>query len=338
VADGGNITNTASNDRHTEHTWAEVGLGPHALRDGLDGTDFEVVELGDRFTWGGACSCDRTPIAEWAARRGGPWDDAVVPQQRLKARLRRALTEGPVTPALRVAWAVAGLLLFFSVYGGVGLLTAGGAADATLLPLPIDAWVPFMPVGTLAYVALYPQVLAPLFLVEDRRMLLRGASAYLLMIAISVPVWVLMPVTVHRIPVPVEDLFTWGLWVTRAVDPPTNCFPSMHVAESFCAAFVVGRCDKRLGRAMLVIATLIWWSTMALGQHWFVDGVAGLLVAVVVDRLVFAWRPAPAEVFRIGPPRRLLLSLGLYVLIVLGAAVPWWAGLVDPASLPAPSW
>lgn len=256
----------------------------------------------------------------------------------LPARLRSALLEGPVTPAVRAAWGAAGLLAFFAIYGTIGHLTASAAPTARTLPLPVDDWVPLVPAATLAYLALYPQVLAPLFLAEDKRLLVRGAVAYLLMAGLSAPVWVLMPVTVPRSPVPVDDLFTWGLWITRAMDPPVNCFPSMHVAESFCAAFVVGRCDRRVGRGMLVVAALIWWSTMALDQHWFVDGAVGLGIAVAVDRLVFdVWR-APAGMLRVGPRRRLGWAIGLYVLLVLVAAVPWWTGLVDPAALPAPGW
>lgn len=61
LADGGNITFTARNERFDAHTWAGVGLGPRDLRD-LQWTDFEVVELGTRYTWDDACSCDRTPL------------------------------------------------------------------------------------------------------------------------------------------------------------------------------------------------------------------------------------------------------------------------------------
>lgn len=63
LADGGNITFTALNDRFTTHTWAQVGLGPNDLTS-LRWTDFEVVELGTRYLWDGACNCDRTPIIE----------------------------------------------------------------------------------------------------------------------------------------------------------------------------------------------------------------------------------------------------------------------------------
>lgn len=61
LADGGNITFTARNERFDAHTWVEAGLGPRDLM-ALQWTDFEVVELGPRFTWNAACSCERTPL------------------------------------------------------------------------------------------------------------------------------------------------------------------------------------------------------------------------------------------------------------------------------------
>ena len=61
AADGGGITFTAANDRFTTHKWRDVGLGPHDLKS-LNWTDFEVVELGTRYTWDG--NCERTPITD----------------------------------------------------------------------------------------------------------------------------------------------------------------------------------------------------------------------------------------------------------------------------------
>ncbi|MDY0003419.1 MAG: hypothetical protein RBU30_19120 [Polyangia bacterium] len=63
LSDGGGLTFTALNDRFTEHTWAEVGLGPSDLTS-LEWTDFEVVELGERFLWNNACDCSRTPLSQ----------------------------------------------------------------------------------------------------------------------------------------------------------------------------------------------------------------------------------------------------------------------------------
>jgi serine/threonine-protein kinase len=63
LSDGGNLTFTALNDRFTTHTWADVGLEPQDLTS-LAWTDFEVVDLGERFTWDDACSCERTPLTD----------------------------------------------------------------------------------------------------------------------------------------------------------------------------------------------------------------------------------------------------------------------------------
>lgn len=60
LADGGNVTFTAASDRTTEHSWDEVGFGPHDLK-GLSWSDFEVVELGERFEWSSG-DCQRNPI------------------------------------------------------------------------------------------------------------------------------------------------------------------------------------------------------------------------------------------------------------------------------------
>ena len=63
LSDGGNITFTFANDRFTTAKWTDVDLMPGDLTS-LEWTDFEVVELGTRYTWDGACNCDRTPITD----------------------------------------------------------------------------------------------------------------------------------------------------------------------------------------------------------------------------------------------------------------------------------
>jgi hypothetical protein len=63
LSDGGNITFTFANDRFTIAKWVDVGLGPNDLTS-FEWTDFEVVELGERFTWDDSCNCSRTPITE----------------------------------------------------------------------------------------------------------------------------------------------------------------------------------------------------------------------------------------------------------------------------------
>jgi len=63
LSDVGGTTLTAANDRFTKAKWAAVGFGPNDLTS-LSWTDFEVVELGKRYSRDDSCSCRRTPIAE----------------------------------------------------------------------------------------------------------------------------------------------------------------------------------------------------------------------------------------------------------------------------------
>ncbi|HWA76353.1 MAG TPA: hypothetical protein VG937_28635 [Polyangiaceae bacterium] len=63
LSDGGNLTFTAANDRFTTAKWADVGLSPGDLTS-LTWNDFEVPELGMRYTWDNSCDCQRTPISQ----------------------------------------------------------------------------------------------------------------------------------------------------------------------------------------------------------------------------------------------------------------------------------
>ncbi len=61
LADGGNLTFTAASDRNAANTWANLGLGPHDLKQ-LNWSDFEVVDGGVPVQYRGNCS--RVPITE----------------------------------------------------------------------------------------------------------------------------------------------------------------------------------------------------------------------------------------------------------------------------------
>jgi serine/threonine-protein kinase len=63
LSDGGNLTFTALNDRFTEHTWTAAGLMPQDLAS-LEWTDFEVVDLGERFAFDNSCDCEHVQVEE----------------------------------------------------------------------------------------------------------------------------------------------------------------------------------------------------------------------------------------------------------------------------------
>lgn len=222
---------------------------------------------------------------------------------------------------LRLAIFAGLVLLFWLVYGGIGTMQANGAELYTL-ETPLDSLFPMSPVWVLAYLFLFPQVLSPLAIVKNRRVLFRAVTAFTLMVAAGIPFWLFYPVTVPRDPIIVNDLWTFGLALTRMIDPPTNCFPSMHVAEAAFAALIVRRHDRLVGNVLIGTTLLIWYSTLALGQHWIVDGAMGLGMALIANALAF--RGVAKEEFESRTRIWHLAWIGLYALLFVVAASGWW--------------
>ncbi len=66
LSDGGNIALTFESDRHTEHSWSELGVGPHLFWNGANGStpvqvqDFEIIDTGPRIAE--TFQCVRTEV------------------------------------------------------------------------------------------------------------------------------------------------------------------------------------------------------------------------------------------------------------------------------------
>src|SRR4029077_8532284 len=73
-------------------------------------------------------------------------------------------------------------------------------------------------------------------------------------------------------------------WTLRAIyssDHRYNCLPSLHVAQCFLAAFACSRVNRRVGLAAMVWAFLVGLSTVYTKQHYVMDVVTGILLAMV---------------------------------------------------------
>ena len=241
----------------------------------------------------------------------------------------RAWVAGDVSDLDRVIAGFAGFVTGLCMYFVAAIVNANRVEAQHQVPTAIDAWIGLIPASVLVYGLLYPQVVTPLLLVVKRHMLVRAGIAYMVVIAAGLPFWLLWPVGMERSELPVTDLFSYGVALIRWIDPPVNCFPSMHVAETYFAAFLTLRLNRRIGRLMIPVATAIWWSTLALDQHWFLDGLAGLGLAFVVDRIAFGSKTLTADDFESLGPRRLLGSLAFYIFLFGLFAAPYLFGWVD---------
>jgi membrane-associated phospholipid phosphatase len=71
------------------------------------------------------------------------------------------------------------------------------------------------------------------------------------------------------------------------IDAPYNCFPSQHVAYSWLGAFIALKFNPLIGIFVTIAAILISLSTMFIKQHWFVDVLSGIAVALFVYWVFF---------------------------------------------------
>lgn len=220
------------------------------------------------------------------------------------------------------------------VYGAIGIWTAASHEKMHMLPSFIDSIVPFSAPWVLIYAMVFMQCLAPLFTITDSRVLTRTVAGYFTLYAFGTPVWLLYPVAVQRDPVPIVDVWTYGIGIVRYLDPPGNCMPSMHVALAVLASLVVYRHDRRVGWLLGGSAALIWWSTLAIRQHYAADGLVGAGMAVLADRMWFDTQPLPPEAFRPLAVAWHAVWLGAFVAAVLVLMSGWWFGWVPVSQLP----
>ena len=228
----------------------------------------------------------------------------------------------PVGRRERVAFTVTFMLSLMALYLVIGWVQVDNR-EALLLPSFIDDWVPFS-VGWLPlYIFMLPMSWAPACTFVDRRCLKRWVVSVLLMYLPAIPLWTLMPVTVPRDPVAVDGYWTFALEILRNTDPPVNCLPSMHVAVATLAGLLIRRADPLVGNVFLVLMPFIWYSTMALDQHWFIDGLVGMVIAVMVEAFTHRWMKIPDEA-QVAMDRRAHLAwIGPYLLVLAGVAVVW---------------
>ncbi len=232
-----------------------------------------------------------------------------------------------------VTLALTGAVLL-PIYWAIGIYTARSHEPVHMLPTFIDRNVPLEPAWVVVYAMVFLQCLAPLATITDPRVLNRTVGAYFTLYLFGTPVWLLYPVAVERDPVPITDLWTYGIGIVRYIDPPGNCMPSMHVALAVMATLAVYRHDMLVGRLLGVSAAMIWWSTLAIRQHYATDGLVGAGMAVLADRLWFDLIPLPAEAFDRLPRATHGVWLGVFVVAVLFLMSGWWLHWVPLDQLP----
>ncbi len=173
-------------------------------------------------------------------------------------------------------------------------------------PLPwtaVDRWVPFVPATVWIYVSDYVLVASAFLLATDRAATWRFVRSYLAMLVTGSSIHLFWPTVFPRDQFPlVGDGLTERLFeLLRAIDLPGSCMPSMHVASSYLAAFSLWRNPRWQFAGWVSWATAIAVSTLTAKQHYAIDVLAGLLMALGFW-LIFFWAPTATDLSSLQGP------------------------------------
>jgi membrane-associated phospholipid phosphatase len=206
------------------------------------------------------------------------------------------------------------------LYFVIAELTRGRSTYAP--DVALDRALSLQPAWMLVYSSLYVfVVILPVLVVRQQELFRRGLQAYLMVMLVAYAGFVLYPTAAPRPAEVFGDGFAaWSLRLAYSIDPPYNCFPSLHVAYSFVSALTCYRVHRGVGAAACLWAALIGVSTLYTKQHYVADVIVGALGAYVA--YVFSLRGYPREAVaendRRRAPFRALGAIGIFGIVVGG--------------------
>lgn len=173
-------------------------------------------------------------------------------------------------PALALALVIPG-------YHAISFFNRGRTSN--MPALAIDHAIQVEPVWMLAYGSVFLFAFLPAFVVRGADLTRRVLWSYLLVEFMAFGGYLAYPTTLPRPTVSSAGFFPWTLQLVYQIDPPRNCFPSLHVAWAFVAALSCYRMHRGVGLVAIAWASLIAVSTLFTEQHFLVDVVAGVSLA-----------------------------------------------------------
>lgn len=162
------------------------------------------------------------------------------------------------------------------------------------LSVGLDQIIPFQPSWVFVYVLFYAYLFLPLFFFAPQRTKQQFIWGYFFVCLVSHTIHLVMPVALPRPTLEVTGFTSWLLNGIYNLDHPANTFPSIHVANTTLVTLFYSRhvaSNRAVTATLWIITFLIAYSTVATRQHFFVDSIAGMVLAFVTYHLVLRWRP-----------------------------------------------
>jgi membrane-associated phospholipid phosphatase len=223
----------------------------------------------------------------------------------------------PVTLPMVVLFALVPFYIF------IGNSMAGRIVHVPEIAL--DRAIPLAPGWSVVYLSLFLAALMPVLVVHRQEHVRRTINAFLFVWIVGYVFFLAFPTVSSRPARLAGDGFVeWLLRTIYASDVRYNCFPSLHVAQCFLAALTCGLVNRRVGIAAGIWASLVALSTLFTKQHYVLDVLAGIVLAVVAYGIFLRGYPRCAipELERRYAPVMAIGAASVYGIIV---AILWMA-------------
>lgn len=177
----------------------------------------------------------------------------------------------------RYFWITVSLFMLF--YFGSAVLS--GYRATFLTPTVIDQSIPLLSWTVWIYAAEYLMLPIGFIVIRSSENLRQLSCAIILAVLISSVIFGIYPTLMQRPMLPGEGISEQALKLLHWVDPPSNCFPSLHVSIMILIAMYLNRESKAWGLFAWSMALLVSMSTLTTKQHYFVDILGGFMVALI---------------------------------------------------------
>ena len=168
-----------------------------------------------------------------------------------------------------------------------------------MLPMSwLDNAIPFIPQTVWIYISEYVFFVVTYLACKDMTNLNKYIYSIMGLQTVSVLIFMIWPTTYPRdlFPLPHDlDYFTYYVFNSlRTADTPASCCPSLHVSSVYLSSFIFIDDQPKKFPFYFIWGTLIALSTLTTKQHYAIDVVTGLIMAIVtywIFHRVIAYQP-----------------------------------------------
>ncbi|MBI5065294.1 phosphatase PAP2 family protein [Candidatus Woesearchaeota archaeon] len=158
-----------------------------------------------------------------------------------------------------------------------------------ILKIPfIDDSIPLISWFAIPYLTMYLITAIPFLLswYEDK-LLFAVSFTFLYAASIAYLIFMSHQTIMIRPEITPVNSFDYLVEYIYSIDPPVNSFPSLHVLYATLSYLCLRRISKKISILILPFAILTSISTVLTKQHFFIDIVGGLILALFAYKIIF---------------------------------------------------